>query len=680
MKKIFIPLIMAALLQMLSQTVCSQETDNDFVDPNQPQIDSLLNATNSESSDSIKAMNYYKVSNLTCDNDTRIKYAQLSLEYCKPADTKIMSNNYSNIAYAYYMKDESRTALKYRFKAANIFHELSDKKNEAITFLLIGNCYLDLNIKDSIFYYYNKAIVYFTETQDTNLLISSYNNLGQIYSNMSLFVNAEENHKKALDYSLATNDTLQMAHCYCYLGMAIANQSDSLINQAIRYLAKSVRLFESKVIINRRIVEEKYNAYMLLADTYIKAAKLTGENVYADSCYMFLKKIGNYYQTVGSNYSYVHYQYSYADYLILSKRYNDALAVLLGINKYLTNNSTTFAFDDYHRYLYEVYTKLGDYKNALKHHEKYMEYKMAHVNDSTLNSIKNSEVERTRMLDSVNHHYETLRIEVEHQQELAQTRMRTRVLLSVALLFIIIGVILFFFYKTTKENEENKLRNKALEIERSLLRTQMNPHFIFNALNSVQSFIVGNNTQEAVRFLSKFAKLMRMILNNSMVQSVTLSNEMQSLSLYLDLERARFGNKFNYRIDIDDNVEEDLVNVPPMLVQPFIENAIIHGLMHKADGEGLITIKITENDNDSLTCQITDNGVGRKAAAELEKNSERKHKSVGMQLTRDRLRDLNNETNAKMSCVITDLEDNDGNALGTQVTIIIPIMDGNEEI
>ena len=604
MKKIFIPLIIATILQLLPQIACSQETDNDFVYPNQPQIDSLLNATNSNSPDSVKAMNYYKVSNLTCDNDTRIKYALLSLEYCKSTDMRLLSDNYSNLAYAYYMKDESRTALKYRFKAANIFHERSDKQNEAITFLHIGNCYLDLNIKDSIFYYYNKAIVYFTETRDTNLLIPSYNNLGQIYSNMSLYANAEENHRKALDYSLATNDTLQMAHCYCYLGIAIGNQSDSLINQAIRYLSKSIRLFESKVAARHRIVEEKHNAYMLLADTYIKAAKLTGKKEYADSCYMFLKKVGNYYQTVGSNYSYVHYQYSYADYLIFCKRYNEALTVLLGIGKYLTDNSTAFAFDDYHRYLYEVYSKLGDYKNALKHHEKYMEYKMAHVNDSTLNSIKNSEVERTRMLDSVNHQYETLRIEVEHQQELARTRIRTRVMLSVALLLIIIGVILFFFYKTAKENEENKLRNKALEIERSLLRTQMNPHFIFNALNSVQSFIVGNNTQEAVRFLSKFAKLMRMILNNSMVQSVTLSNEMQSLSLYLDLERARFGNKFNYRIDIDDNVEEDLVSIPPMLVQPFIENAIIHGLMHKAEGEGLISIKITEMTTTALLAKL----------------------------------------------------------------------------
>lgn len=417
---------------------------------------------------------------------------------------------------------------------------------------------------------------------------------------------------------------------------------------------------------------------MGLAEAYIKIANRTGKKAYADSCNMFIKKIGNYYLTVGSNANYVHCRYCYVDYLIFYKRYNDALSVLLGLEKYQDNDRAISAYEDYYNYLYTVYSNLGDYKNALKYHEKYMEYKMAYVNDSTLNSIKDAEVERTHMLDSVNHHYETLRIEAEHQNEMLRSRVKTRVLLSIALLVILIVVIMFFFYKTTKENEENKLRNKALETERSLLRTQMNPHFIFNALNSVQSYILGNNTQEAVGFLSKFAKLMRMILNNSMVQSVTLSNELQSLSLYLDLERARFNNKFNYRIDIDDNVEEELLNVPPMLVQPFIENAIIHGLMHKTGNDGLITIKISENDSSSIVCQITDNGVGRKAAAELEKNNERKHKSVGMQLTRDRLRDLNKEANAQISCTITDLEDEAGNALGTQVTIIIPVVEEDE--
>ena len=684
MRKLFIPLIVSVVLQLLPQFTCAQDAgDGSFIDPNQSKIDSLLNAIEPDSPDSVRAKNYSRVANLTCDLDTSLKYASLSLDYCPETNLELLAFNYNILAFAYYMKDESRKALKYRLMSADIYKKLNDKRRMAGTFIHVGNCYFDLNVKDSIFYYYNQALVYLTELQDTNFIVESYNNLGQIYFSMSLYDNAVNTYRKALNYALSfdVNDsrrTVHVADCYCYLGITMSLQSDTLINQAIENLTKAVNLYDSCNTVKHYDVEQKHYAYYGLAGAFIKEAKLTGKKAYADSCYKYVKKAGDYYLAVGSYSNYVDCQYCYVDYLIFYKRYREALAELLGLEKYLTADRLNI-YESHYKYLYEVYKHLGDYKNALDCHEKYMDYKMAYVNDSTLNSIKNAEVERTHMLDSVNHHFETLRIETEHRQELMRTRMRTRVLLSIALMFILVGVILFFFYKTTKENEENKLRNKALEVERSLLRTQMNPHFIFNALNSVQSFILNSNAPEAVRFLSKFAKLMRMILNNSMVQSVTLADEMQSLSLYLDLERARFDNKFNYSIDISGNIDEDLVHVPPMLVQPFIENAIIHGIMHKTDGEGLITIKITANDADSIICQITDNGVGRKMAAELEKNNERKHKSVGMQLTRDRLRDLNNEANAKMSCVITDLEDETGNALGTQVTVIIPMVESKEE-
>ncbi len=675
MKKLLIPLIVA-VLQLLPQMACPQDIEGDvFVDPNQPEIDSLLNDIKLNPSDSLKKWDYNHIAFITTNNDTCLKYALLSLEYCLPTDSLIIATNYDNIAYVYYMKDESRKALPYRFKAADIYNKISYKSYEATTFLNIARCYEDLNIKDSVFYFYNKALKYFTEAQDTVRIITIYNDLGRIYTVMSLYANAEEMQRKALSYAIASNDTLKTARCYGKIGGIYAEKSDSSIADAIKYLSKAVRIYESTKVVNYIYVSNKYQVYMSLASAYVRAAQYTGKKEYADSCLIYIKKIGNYYLTTGSDHNYLTSQYNFVDYLYFYKRYNDALSELLRLGKYITNDAPVFLLRSYNRYLYDVYSKLGDYRYALKYHEKYMEYAMANVNDSALNVIKNAEVERTRMLDSISHHYETLRIEAEHQQEMTRARTRTRVLLSIALVFILVGVILFFYYRAAKENEENKLRNKALEVERSLLRTQMNPHFIFNALNSVQSFIMGNNMQDAVRFLSKFAKLMRMILNNSMVQSVKLSDEMESLSLYLDLERARFGNRFNYCIDIDDNVEEDLVSVPPMLIQPFIENAIIHGLMHKTDGEGLISISIAENDSDSLICRITDNGVGRKAAAEIEKGRERKHKSVGMQLTRDRLRDLNSESNARMSCVITDLEDEGGKALGTQVTIIIPLVE-----
>ena len=678
MKKLLIPL-MAAVLQLLPLFACSQDADgNQFVDPNQPKIDSLLNAIKPDSPDSVKARNYYTISNITCNLDTSLKYASLSLDYCNETYSKyelLLTYDYNNIAFAYYMKDESRKALQYRLKSADIYHKLSDKRREAGTFVHIGNCYLDLNIKDSVFYYYNKAIVILTEIKDTAFLIDSYSNLGQIYGSMSLYDNAIENYQEALDYAVASKNDVQTACCYCYLGTAFSSKSDTLIDLAIDNLTKSVRLFESINTVRHYDVEGKHYAYFGLAQVYIKSAKLTGEKAYADSCYKYIRKASNYYLSVGSNSNYVDCQYCYVDYLVFNKRYREALDELLRLEKYLADEHITFIYASYYNNLYEVYKHLGDYRNALRCHEKYMEYKMAFVNDSTLNSIKDSEVERTRMLDSVNHHYETLRIEADHQHALQRQRSKTIAFLCVAIAFAFIFVVLFFYYKTLRENEENKLRRRTLEVERTLLRTQMNPHFIFNAMNSIQSFIISNNTGDAERYLSKFAKLIRMILDNSTRQAVLLCDELQSLRLYLDLEQVRFSGKFGYEIEVDDNVEDDLICVPPMLIQPFVENAILHGLMHK-EGGGMIKIHLTDNGNSTLTCTITDNGIGRKAAAAYNsEHRDKSHKSIGMQLTRDRLQDLNSAVSPQFTCQITDLEDESGNALGTQVTIILPVVE-----
>ena len=679
MRKFLIALTMAVVLPLLPQTASSQDGDgNEFVDPNQPEIDSLLNTITPDSPDSVKAKNYARVSYITCDLDTSLKYAFLSLDYCKeayPNSDGLLAYNYNNIAFAYYMKDESRKALKYRLMAADIYQKHSNKRKEAGTFVHIGNCYLDLNIKDSVFYYYNKAIVILTEIKDTNFLMASYYNLGEIYCGMSLFANAEVNFQKALEYALIKKDTLQMARCYCYLGRAISCQSDTLIKPAIENLNKSVSLFESQKVLDHYDIEEKHFAYLALAQAYIRMAKLKNEKTYADSCYTFIKKANKYYMTVGSNNNYVSCRYCYVDYLVFNKRYSEALDELLGLEKHMADASLISSNETHYNYLYEVYKHLGDYRNALRCHEKYMEYKMAFVNDSTLNSIKDAEVERTRMLDSVNHHYENLRIEAEHQHALQRQRSKTVAFLCVAIVFAFIFVVLFFYYKTLRENEENKLRRRTLEVERTLLRTQMNPHFIFNAMNSIQSFIISNNTGDAERYLSKFAKLIRMILDNSTRQAVLLCDELQSLRLYLDLEQVRFSGKFGYEIEVDDNVEDDLISVPPMLIQPFVENAILHGLMHK-EGKGMIKIHLADNGNNTLTCTITDNGIGRKAAAAYNsEHRDKSHKSIGMQLTRDRLQDLNSAVSPQFTCQITDLEDEAGNALGTQVTIILPVVE-----
>ncbi|MEW6469727.1 MAG: two-component regulator propeller domain-containing protein [Bacteroidota bacterium] len=220
-------------------------------------------------------------------------------------------------------------------------------------------------------------------------------------------------------------------------------------------------------------------------------------------------------------------------------------------------------------------------------------------------------------------------------------------------------------------NERNKVRLANNELK--ALRSQMNPHFIFNALNSIQHFIMSSDEQGASKYLNKFAKLIRSILNNTEKSSVTLKEEIESLKLYLELEVLRFENKFDYGIHVDPSIDLDFYEVPTLLIQPYVENAIIHGLVPKKD-KGKLDIAISLEDN-FIVCVIQDNGIGRKRSMEMkEKSMKRGHKSFGMKITRDRLELLNSVRNSSLSVNITDLENENGEPLGTKVEIFIPIV------
>jgi sensor histidine kinase YesM len=209
--------------------------------------------------------------------------------------------------------------------------------------------------------------------------------------------------------------------------------------------------------------------------------------------------------------------------------------------------------------------------------------------------------------------------------------------------------------------------------ELKALRAQINPHFIFNSLNSIQHFIVENNNDEATRYLNKFAKLFRMILNNSEKSTVTIREEIDMLTIYLDLESMRFQNKFEYEFILDEKIDPDYEEIPTMLLQPYIENAILHGLTPKKD-KGKLTIKITSTGT-FLICSIEDNGIGRKLSGELKtsQKASENHRSLGMKITQDRLTLLNSINNSELSMSITDLMNNKGEPAGTKVDIYIPI-------
>ncbi|MEI6694515.1 MAG: two-component regulator propeller domain-containing protein [Bacteroidota bacterium] len=244
------------------------------------------------------------------------------------------------------------------------------------------------------------------------------------------------------------------------------------------------------------------------------------------------------------------------------------------------------------------------------------------------------------------------------------------------LLFIIISIWGLMVWRIRKIRKKHKVERQMLEIQKQLfeleqksLRLQMNPHFLFNSLNSIQSFVIEKDTDKAIHYLSRFSQLMRLILVNSQQTFVVLQQELKVIKLYLDLERLRFDDVFNYIIEVDPDIEDEFIAIPPMIIQPYIENAIIHGLIHKKQ-DGKLSIKLKLIDN-YIICTIEDNGIGRKAAKKLKEHSGIKHNSSGMLITQERLDILNKKNKNQLSVKIIDLTNDEGEACGTRIELMI---------
>jgi ligand-binding sensor domain-containing protein len=215
----------------------------------------------------------------------------------------------------------------------------------------------------------------------------------------------------------------------------------------------------------------------------------------------------------------------------------------------------------------------------------------------------------------------------------------------------------------------NKYRQEALS-------NQMNPHFLFNALNTVQRYILENDKMESSKYLNKFSNLMRTMLNNAQKQHISIKQEMEALSLYLELEAARFKDRFDFSIDYDKTFDVDDVKIPVFLIQPLVENAIWHGLMN-SPRHGILKIAFTLQ-NDYLICEITDNGIGRTAAAKLKSDTTKK--SLGVSIIQKRLSLMNINNRNKTSLSYKDITDNEGNIIGTQAIIRFPAYYQNKAI
>jgi len=242
----------------------------------------------------------------------------------------------------------------------------------------------------------------------------------------------------------------------------------------------------------------------------------------------------------------------------------------------------------------------------------------------------------------------------------------------IALLAAILSSTFFLIYlaRIRAIKRMNQIESSINMYKQQSLRQQMNPHFIFNTLNSIQLYILEKDSISSHKYLTKFAKLVRMTLDNSQYQSTSLKNELDALKLYLELESLRLEDSFNYSIEVEDN-ELLVKSIPTLLLQPFVENSIWHGIMHKPKQEGWIKIRVG-SENGLIKCTIEDNGIGRKAAREKSGAQNGKYNSLGYKITSQRIELLNTLYSGKFNIQYEDLYAPDGTATGTRVVITIP--------
>jgi ligand-binding sensor domain-containing protein/two-component sensor histidine kinase len=247
-------------------------------------------------------------------------------------------------------------------------------------------------------------------------------------------------------------------------------------------------------------------------------------------------------------------------------------------------------------------------------------------------------------------------------------------LLSLLLLSAFIYAYNRLRIKQTKKEEKLKAgyQQQIADTEMKALRAQMNPHFIFNSLNSIQKYILQNDHFAASQYLTRFSRLIRLILDHSNQNNILLNSELDLLRLYIEMEALRFDNKFDYSINVSDNINTETTEIPSMLIQPYIENAIWHGLLHN-EKKGNLLVDFNKTGSNDLIVTIQDDGIGREKANELKSKQVLKKKSYGMKITEDRIEIINRTQNIKATCKIVDLKDENNIPCGTKVMIAIPL-------
>jgi tetratricopeptide (TPR) repeat protein len=560
-------------------------------------------------------------------------------------DKKSLGHIYNMMVLALYYSRVDQDPIEYYYMALKTFQELKDREGLAYTYLYMGGGGIRTNRnREAINYTYKyfenmagyTALPLF-QTIGYAVIGDAYGNIGKIDSAIYFYIkgiqslNTDNIEERAVKAQITGN----LGFYFYELGQvdsALKYYQDQLeLSHPIGYLYGTMK--------GHYYLAELYknNGSLELASSHCKAGIRAGNQI--DSLgYFFLAD-------------------SLKPYISMS------IEVLYPLTSAARREFSWMFLNRMYKIYWETLLEQGNYYEATQI-------------ISPWNKIKQKSYEyyRQKDLKELNIRYETEKkqqklddLTAENQLkelELRQSRVIMVGLGGMILFGLVIAILIIRQSRIRAEQEKTNLQQK-------LFRMQMNPHFIFNSLSSIQGFIMVKDHKTAIRYLSKFSKLVRNILDYSVEDWVTLDKEISTIENYLELQKVRYDSKFDYKIEVDVSIEVETTSIPPMLIQPFVENSIEHGIK-QIDKKGNIAIRFNIN-NQTLTLEIEDDGIGREKSKKLLRERDPNHKSLATKLTQERITGINRKSKRKITMQIEDLKDENGKETGTLVRFKVPV-------
>ncbi|WP_263649831.1 tetratricopeptide repeat protein [Rasiella rasia] len=557
---------------------------------------------------------------------------------------------YNNLGRAYNALGDYINAIQNYSKSLEISEQLGDEKRMANCYNNIGTIYSDQSNYPRALEYYNKSLTIDEKLNDTIGISNTLNNMGIIYKNIQNYDKAIEIYERALKFQNNNLEKRNSAEILNNLGLAYKNKGE--YKQAHNYLKEALGFSE-------QIKNKLYIATILnnIGDVHL----MLKENQIALNYFERAKKIHLEVDNQrGLCNSYLGIAKAYTN----QKKYSSALMNALESNKIAADLQLLDYQRDGQKLLSEIYDNLGNYENALTAHQQFKVISDSIFNKQNIEKITQLEYDYKykQALDSAN--LRELKLTKTVKSTSADLEKSQRNLLLGVIAFLLMSLVflgIVFFLKLRNE----KIKTQNIVIEQKLLRSQMTPHFIFNSLSVLQGMILNKEDKKSVTYLSKFSKLLRITLENSRDKIVPLQQELQAVTNYLELQNLEEIQLYKYSITVDNSIDKSLVQIPPMLIQPFVENAIEHAFVNKKENREIV-IQISHKD-DRLLCTIADNGIGIQKKTS---HTNKEKKSLATVITKERLKFLSKDFKRAGAITIEDRQKY--NQQGTIVTLEIP--------